>query len=85
MLCLGIYVSRELATNGYLRCYYIFIHVATTWISRVEWYSIYRSEMRVSDRKKGVNVWGTALTVHGVVFNCRECLGSGGWVELCGW
>ena len=41
--------------------------------------------MRVSDRKKGVNVQGTALVVHGVIFDCGECLGSSGWVESCGW
>ena len=65
--------------------YYLFIHVSTVWTSEKEWYSNYRSEMRVSDRKKGVNVQGTALVVHGVIFDCGECLGSSGWVESCGW
>ena len=51
----------------------------------MEWYSNYRSETRVSDKVKVLNIWGTALTVHVMVLDCRECSGSGGWVESHEW
>ena len=48
------------------------------WTSEREECSNYRSEVGIVIEGKVLNVWGMALTVHGAVFNCGECFGSGG-------
>ena len=55
------------------------MHVATSRINEQRSGSSYGNEMRVCNRRgKGFDVRGTALAVHGAVFNCGECFGSGG-------
>ena len=48
-------------------CNYLFKHVSIMWTSGVEWYSDYGNERRVSDKGKRLNVWWTALAIHGAV------------------